>query len=167
MVLIDDVVGLALPNLGLRTHRIYAGPYTRKPMCLLGLKLAPEVQGYAHCEVPTPDFEVPADVHEVEYGILWAIRTALNGPGVYVGCRGGIGRTGMMLALIVKALGHPSPIGYVRKHYLSYAVETEEQADYVANFNVTPIAAEIRRLKRLAVLQDLLRLVGIKYNIPE
>ena len=46
---------------------------------------------------------------------------------VYIGCRAGIGRTGMMIAALAKLAGIADPIAWVRAHYHPDAVETSGQ----------------------------------------
>lgn len=59
---------------------------------------------------------------------------------VHVGCIGGHGRTGMVLAALVAHFEHsPDPIGYVREYYCAKAVESIEQVAYlVTRWGCTP-----------------------------
>ena len=85
-----------------------------------------------------PDFGVPdANVEkEVRAAMKKVLTGLLRGDRMYVGCMGGIGRTGTFLALLVKVLGSGFPVEYVRSEYLYFAVETAAQEAYIENFNV-------------------------------
>ena len=60
-----------------------------------------------------------------------------------VGCMGGIGRTGLMLALLAKSFGEEDPVRYVRATYYSHAVETAAQKQFIAEFKV-PLSVRLR-----------------------
>lgn len=93
--------------------------------------------------VGCPDYGVPVPSAENVLHIAnEGLRVAREGGRVEIGCIGGHGRTGMMLAIMV-ALTQRRPnakraIAYVRKHYCDHAVEAEVQEWYVAG-----IVAEI------------------------
>lgn len=93
--------------------------------------------------LPIHDFSVPKGAitpQVVNREIQLALRAALNGQNVYVGCMGGWGRTGLVLALMVKvALPDVDPVTYVRAHYTPRAVETSDQKAYVSSFDVTQL----------------------------
>lgn len=132
-----------------RKFSFNSGPYREKPaeafgICLLenpdvmirqfeGLARGPDIDVW----IPIPDFGVPAELLTpiVEFALIRALAAALDGRSVYVGCMGGIGRTGLFLSLLAKALGQRRPIGYVRR-YVFEAVETHEQELYVRNFPI-------------------------------
>jgi protein-tyrosine phosphatase len=92
-----------------------------------------------HAWLPIKDFQVPQDTSAVVSVLKKALRAMLDGKKVYVGCMGGIGRTGLFLALLAKVAGIGNPVGYVRWHYDDRSCETEEQIDYVAAFPVEEI----------------------------
>jgi hypothetical protein len=83
------------------------------------------------------------------YLIYDMVEFALHRPDapIMVGCRGGIGRTGTVLAGLVKAVGAggKDPVGFVRKNYLSGAVETDTQRKLVANLDVGPMRVLIAK----------------------
>jgi hypothetical protein len=65
--------------------------------------------------------------------IDWICERIKAGDNVHVGCIGGHGRTGMVLAAVVSKLGvSNTPIAYVRQNYCADAVETEEQIKFLA-----------------------------------
>ncbi|HSF63617.1 MAG TPA: hypothetical protein VLA78_04475, partial [Paracoccaceae bacterium] len=79
-----------------------------------------------------PDFGVPEDaaLRAVLRAMLAAMRADPDGA-YHVGCRAGLGRTGMALACLGAMTGVADPIGWVRATYDPGAVETAEQAALV------------------------------------
>jgi len=63
--------------------------------------------------------------------IDWLCNQLHEGKKIHVGCIGGHGRTGMVLAAIVARLGEKDAITYVRKHYCKKAVESPEQVNFL------------------------------------
>ncbi|ATS92338.1 tyrosine phosphatase family protein [Stenotrophomonas phage vB_SmaS_DLP_5] len=116
---------------------VYGGPYKLRPAKMVGVKMAIEIDRPFDIEVPTVDFQVPAMEDMIE-GIDKAVTEILKGKPLYVGCMGGIGRTGLFLACLAKVFGEKDPVLYVRKHYIPHAVETMAQQKFVANFNPKP-----------------------------
>ena len=114
-------------------YKVFGGPYHQKPSKMVGVRMAAEIDAPAHIVVPTRDFSVP-DIEAMTDGIDEAVSHILLGRQVYVGCMGGIGRTGLFLAVLAKAFDVPDPVAYVRRHYLAHAVETQQQRQYVAEF---------------------------------
>jgi protein-tyrosine phosphatase len=52
----------------------------------------------------------------------------------HVGCRAGLGRTGLALACLAAMTGVPDPVRWLRATYDPRAVETEDQQSMVAAF---------------------------------
>lgn len=96
---------------------------------------------WVDAHLPIHDFQTPDDFEQVNRVLKAAIDASLAGKEVYVGCMGGWGRTGLVLALLAKVCGVADPVAYVRKYYSPCAVETDKQARYVASFDV----AELQR----------------------
>lgn len=135
---------------------ITGGPYRYKPPNRMGVKMAVEVNLSCDVDVPTKDFDVPS-VIDLKVGLIKALMLLHEGKQLYVGCMGGIGRTGLFLAALAKVSYEyerygwgrflrwdhrvHDPVAYVRKHYYSHAVETKEQKDYIAALNVKDIVA--------------------------
>ena len=113
-------------------HRpLFAGPYAERPPGTIGLKLAPEVVGKSNYLLPIKDFDVP-DIYRLQDGLGWALRQMALGRAVYVGCKGGLGRTGLFLACMAKVLGvTDKPVEWVRSNYNPWAVETRIQEKFV------------------------------------
>jgi hypothetical protein len=83
-----------------------------------------------------PDFGVPAEPEVAAGQIASAFRRARRGELVEVGCLGGSGRTGTVLACMAVLAGVPSAeaVPWVRAAYRPEAVETAEQEAWVQWF---------------------------------
>lgn len=83
-----------------------------------------------------PDFGLPGNVDTAFGAIRDAFALARSGQRVEVGCLGGIGRTGTVLACMAILAGVRSEdaVGWVRANYRPGAVETVEQQQLVADF---------------------------------
>lgn len=83
-----------------------------------------------------PDFGLPADPERAKAQITDAYRRIRAGELVEVGCLGGRGRTGTVLACLAVLCGLPAraAVEYVRNHYHPSAVETAAQERWVAWF---------------------------------
>lgn len=138
------------------TKTIYAGPYTDKPEGMFGIKMAAEINKPRDVSIPVRDFCVPGknETYMVYGGLLMALWRLSRGQKVYVGCKGGIGRTGLFLALLFKALGANDPVKAVRAAFIPHAVETPEQQDYIAAFDVGPLKWAVLGFKLRARLPE-------------
>jgi hypothetical protein len=94
-----------------------------------------------------PDFGVPSNDEQALSAVIEALGRAQSGQDILVGCRGGIGRTGTIVAAMVMACGVPADRAraWARSHYHPNAVETDEQHDWL-----TTIVAQDPRICRLA-----------------
>jgi len=83
-----------------------------------------------------PDFGVPSSPETAARQIVNAFERARNGEQVEVGCLGGLGRTGTVVACMAILGGVPGAdaVDWVRQHYRPEAVETSGQAAWVAWF---------------------------------
>jgi hypothetical protein len=132
-----DMPKMVLP-FGRTDVNIYGGPYRQRPLNIPGVKMAVEIRDSCDVDIPTEDFNVPkvADLKRGLFKTLWLLRTRGH---IYVGCMGGIGRTGLFMAVLTRVLtgvGGPDSIAEVRRQYKAHAVETDQQQDYVANFPI-------------------------------
>ena len=95
------------------------------------------------------DFGIPSDPENAFDQITAAFHRAKQGTRVEVGCAGGTGRTGTILACMAVLAGVPASVAvtWVREHYSIYAVETEAQEAWVTWF--------AERLSRPPPLDDL------------
>lgn len=87
---------------------------------------------YEH--IAWPDFGLPDDPARLEVALRDLLDRARNGQSVEIGCLGGHGRTGTALAWLAVLSGHPAidAMAWVRVNYCPKAVETDEQAAFVA-----------------------------------
>lgn len=135
------------------TVTFFGGPYRRSTpeRRVVRVKMAAEINMDFDVSVPTADFSTP-DPRVLEKGILDAITMAGKGNDVFVGCMGGIGRTGLFLAVLAKALlevgkiKNIDPISYVRRTVNPHAVETAKQRDFVMHFDTSRIRTALLEL---------------------
>ena len=126
-------------RLGIKKVRLYGGPYRDRPKDMFGINMAAELEHLpSDIMVPTRDFSVP-NPQALLTGLREGLLSLATGHEVYVGCMGGIGRTGLYMAAMAKVLGHKDPVAYVRKHYKAHAVETEEQQEFIDELDVSSL----------------------------
>lgn len=78
------------------------------------------------------DHNVPKSVEQTGKLVDYLIEQIEAGKKVHIGCIGGHGRTGMILAILVKKmLGIEDAVEYVRKNYCQKVVETDQQARWL------------------------------------
>ena len=84
-----------------------------------------------------PDFGLPADEARAVEQIMAAYERAKNGEQLEIGCIGGLGRTGTVLACMAILAGVPAEdaVDWVRSNYDARAVETAEQEAWVLRFD--------------------------------
>lgn len=134
---------------------IYGGPYRKYipgQRRLIGIKMAAELDCPCDINIPTEDFSVP-DVQDMGRGLIGAVQALSSGKDVYVGCMGGVGRTGLFMGCMAKLMldeGFLPPgtnvIQYVREAYMPYAIETKEQQAYVTGFDTSFARAMLQNL---------------------
>jgi protein-tyrosine phosphatase len=85
------------------------------------------------------DFGLPVDEDAAALSIEAAHERAVRGELVEVGCAGGLGRTGTVLACFAVLAGVPpdDAVAWVRDTYDPRAVETAEQEEWVRWFAAT------------------------------
>lgn len=134
---------------------IVGGPYMRKPPSFYGIKMAEEVNCDCVISIPTRDFSVP-DAGRLLAGLYAGIALAQQGCPLWVGCLGGIGRTGLYFGALAKVMaGYQKltkhrpidPITYVRSTYYSHAVETAQQMQWVADLDVSAVVEWVAHLQ--------------------
>ena len=119
---------------------IFGGPYVNKPNSnIVGVKMAEEINLPCDIDIPTSDFSVP-DVQVFRRGLIKAIVNISKGNSLYIGCMGGIGRTGLFIAALLR-IYNPSedPVYLTRLMYLRNAVETQEQKTYILNLPIVDL----------------------------
>lgn len=82
------------------------------------------------------DFGVPGNRQEAVRRIIGAFERARSGERVEVGCYGGHGRAGTVLACMAILSGVPASeaVQWVRANYCRYAVESSEQERWAKEF---------------------------------
>ncbi|MGK7864738.1 protein-tyrosine phosphatase family protein [Falsiroseomonas sp. E2-1-a4] len=121
-----------------RAVTITGGPFDSLPDDAFGvcLEMGAEKASQADVKVPTADFGVPdpAALRRAVEVVLRQLQTEPERP-VHIGCRAGVGRTGLFMACLVRAAGVPGdPLAYVRAHYLPHAAETPAQEALIRGF---------------------------------
>jgi hypothetical protein len=107
--------------------------------CTPGPKAFPWVPGHSFVYGIT-DMHAPDDVGSFTALVDWlAVQLAANQK-IHLGCIGGHGRTGTVLAALVRVVtGEQDAIEYVRKNYCHKAVETTSQVQFLGkHFGITP-----------------------------
>jgi hypothetical protein len=134
-------------QLGNLKTEIAGGPYKLKPEGYFGIKMAAEVRAGCGIDIPIRDYCVPEE-GTFKRGLVLGIMAVSLGQKLYVGCFGGIGRTGLYMAGLAKVMAEyrkkmhrPTfdPILYVRRQYLAKAVETPQQEAFINTLDVQPI----------------------------
>ena len=144
-------------NIGNKDCRVFGGPYRSKPNDFYGVKMAVEIDKPCNVNIPTRDFDVPNEAQLIT-GLIQTVAALVKGKKVYVGCMGGVGRTGLFLAALVTANNRAKNtsytntatncINYVRRHYNPHAVETKQQEDYLIWFDTVPVTKAIGTITR-------------------
>lgn len=124
-----------------RTDRKFmAGPVRFAQPWMWTVCLATYIAVPAKVAYQIRDFSVPDDIDGFNLALERTIWALMRKKPVYVGCAGGMGRTGLYLACLRKALTpvETDPVAWVRKNYWPHAVETKEQERFVANWIPSP-----------------------------
>lgn len=135
------LIKAALFSKKLSEIELFAGPWLAKPKDLSGVCLLEDTipipassKDAVIFRMPIQDFSTPT-IDEMREVIYFILEMSKKEP-VYVGCWGGKGRTGLVLACLAKALHYKEPIVFVRKNYHRFAIETVEQEYFVERFNM-------------------------------
>lgn len=118
----------------LRGVRVAGGPFAALPPGAFGLCLDAEAPNRADAALTLdiPDYGTPEP--EALATALRALRAAMAREPArlfYVGCRAGLGRTGLVLACLAAECGVPGdPVEWVRAAHDPRAVETPAQEDF-------------------------------------
>lgn len=128
---------ITLPVAGVGV-RITGGPFDALPVGASGLCLEPGAARAAEARwlLPIPDYGVPEPdaLRAVLLTMLAAMRAAPDGA-YHIGCKAGLGRTGLALGCLARLAGIAGdPVVWVRAHYDAEAIETPAQEDFVRGF---------------------------------
>lgn len=131
---------------GWRPLVLLAGPYWRRPPGVAGFLLAAEnIADPRIASLLIEDFGVPDSGADARAALMRALILMRSGAQLYVGCTGGLGRTGLFLALLTKVQfasyqgAWGDPVAHVRATYHPWAVETREQEGFIRWFNPWPV----------------------------
>jgi protein-tyrosine phosphatase len=125
-----------------RDCRVCGGPFDdyRPPAIGVCLEAGSAKAGCATIALPVADFAAPsADALEAGLVALLLEMRAAPEREVYIGCRAGLGRTGMLIAALAKLAGESDPVGWTRREYDPRAVETEAQERAVLGVHAAAI----------------------------
>lgn len=88
------------------------------------------------CTIAWPDFGLPSYPVQAFRQITDAYRCARSGKRLEIGCRGGLGRTGTVLACfaVIEGLAPLDAVDWVRTSYDRHAIETPDQERWVGWF---------------------------------
>lgn len=127
---------LVLPLRNDKHFVVFGGPYLACPSIIdFKVKLAAEINAPSDFDLAIKDFSIP-NKEAVDAAVRSVVPQILRGKTVYAGCRGGVGRTWLFLAILAKAFGVPRPVEYVRYVYFPTAVETRGQHYFVEEYAI-------------------------------
>jgi len=91
---------------------------------------------------PIRDGGIPKDVGQFKKMVVWLAEQLGTGKRVHIGCIGGHGRTGTLIAALVSHIHGDTKAGeWVREHYCKQAIETAEQVKFLEDtFGIEPVA---------------------------
>ena len=136
-------------------RRVYGGRYydsVNLPAKFFKVKMAKEIGLPCDANVPTKDYSVPT-IADLEKAIEQTLKAMSQNKPIYVGCMGGIGRTGLFLGVLARVFGIDNPIVWVRTQYNSHAIETLEQEAFVKGFPIRKLQLSAKKYKRLALIK--------------
>ncbi|WP_439596199.1 protein-tyrosine phosphatase family protein [Falsiroseomonas sp.] len=121
-----------------REVTITGGPFDSIPDGAFGVCLEMDAQKawLADVKLPTADFGLPdpTALRQAVGEVLRQLEAEPERP-VHIGCRAGVGRTGLFMGCLAKAAGVPGDaLAHVRAHYLPHAAETAAQEAFVRDF---------------------------------
>ncbi len=99
---------------------------------------------------PIQDMGVPSHLKEFQNMIAYLKEQVLAGKKVFIGCIGGHGRTGLVLAALVKSIANETDaVTYVRDHYCHRAVESSKQIRWLHdNFGIKTVTGSKAKSKQ-------------------
>lgn len=124
-------------------RKMFGGSFFQAPTSsdIFTINLMKEYPLECDIYIPIQDYSCPENTHEMIEAFNAILSTKKD---VYVGCFGGIGRTGLFMSSFLKYMGHQDPIRQVRREYHPHAVETQIQVDFLNNFPVAPSPRTLR-----------------------
>jgi hypothetical protein len=88
-----------------------------------------------------PNMGVPKSIDEFKNLLNWIMARLKDGKTVHIGCIGGHGRTGLVLAALTQLITNdPDATQRVRDEYCEKAVESKEQVEWLQkHFGINPV----------------------------
>lgn len=120
-------------KLGRTMVTVFGGPYRLRPASTFGVLAAREIAAPADAKVLADDFQTPTH-EDMDTAIRALLIPLARGVPVYIGCMGGIGRTGLVIACLLKTAGVKNPVQETRMRFKPHAVETQAQAKFCDEF---------------------------------
>jgi len=142
---------------------IWGGPWDDRKDCQftntpVTVKLEERRNGKSDIDFFIQDYGVPDDEYTRRM-LAQMIRELHGNTDMYVGCWGGMGRTGLVLGLLAKIARFSNsrwyevsrwslfdPVKYVREYYRPEAVETTQQERFVRGLDVKPLIQMARHM---------------------
>lgn len=136
---------------------IYGGPYSNfdpQERRLFGVKMAVEIEHPHDLSIPTRDYSIPS-VEILIDGLKEVFRQIRLGKDIYVGCMGGVGRTGLFMGCLLKCVDRfyemddvpvEVIISRVRTWYNPHAIETKEQGKFIEQLDVKEVVEFMHKL---------------------
>ncbi len=134
------MIGEVTLRLDGRDRIIQGGPFGAYEQPAIGvcLEVRSALAGQAALLFPVPDFGAPdLQAFAAALGDLMTLMDKQPDLPIYIGCRAGIGRTGMMIAALAKIAGQDDPVAWTRAQYHPDAVETVDQCAAVAMLDMS------------------------------
>ena len=86
---------------------------------------------FEHIHFPVKDRSIPKNKTDFEKIVLYLVKKILTGNVIHIHCNAGLGRSGLLAALICKSMNVSlDPIKYVRK-FREGSIETKEQEEMI------------------------------------
>ena len=85
-----------------------------------------------YIDYPITNMSVPTNKEDFKLFIKWLVKKFKHGSAIHVGCIGGHGRTGLVLAAFVAELtGRKDAAKFIREHHCKSAIESKSQMDFL------------------------------------
>ena len=87
---------------------------------------------FDHIHFPIKDRSIPKNKTDFEKIVLYLVKKILKGNVIHIHCNAGLGRSGLIAALLCKKLGIvEEPISFIRR-YRPGSIETKEQEKLIS-----------------------------------
>lgn len=131
---------------------------------------------------PIADRKAPGNPKEFKMFVDWVISKLMAGQSIQMGCIGGHGRTGLVIAAIVQQMADNDQLppdfvdlemlskkdagAWVRKHYCQKAIETDDQIEFLAkHYGIKAITARHSSYSKSSDTDEVIGCVPSSKNI--